>query len=69
MGGGACEEQRTSVGLIADRDVSEPAEPSGKDQRFRWSQVLRWAWEDLNLRLHPYQQSGAYRCATLRFRR
>jgi len=26
-----------------------------------------WAWEDLNLRLHTYQQSGAYRCATLRF--
>jgi hypothetical protein len=28
-----------------------------------------WAWEELNLRLHPYQQSRAYRCATLRFRR
>jgi hypothetical protein len=28
-----------------------------------------WAWEELNLRLHPYQQSSAYRYATLRFRR
>jgi hypothetical protein len=26
-----------------------------------------WAWEELNLRLHPYQQSRAYRCATRRF--
>src|SRR4029453_597727 len=28
-----------------------------------------WAWEDLNLRLHPYQQSRAHRHATLRFPR
>jgi hypothetical protein len=25
------------------------------DQRFRWSEAEWWAWEDLNLRLHPYQ--------------
>jgi hypothetical protein len=24
-------------------------------QRFRWSEALLWAWEDLNLRPHPYQ--------------
>src|SRR4029453_16827822 len=28
-----------------------------------------WACQDLNLGTHPYQQSGAYRCATLHFRR
>src|SRR5918993_5510189 len=28
-----------------------------------------WACQDLNLGPHPYQQSGAYRCATLRFSR
>jgi hypothetical protein len=38
-------------------------------RRFRWSEAGWWAWEELNLRLHPYQQSGAYRYATLRFRR
>jgi hypothetical protein len=35
-------------------------------QRFRWSEALLWAWEDLNLRPHPYQQSRAHRYATLR---
>jgi hypothetical protein len=38
-------------------------------QRFGCSEAGWWAWEDLNLRLHPYQQSRAYRYATLRFRR
>jgi hypothetical protein len=28
-----------------------------------------WAWEDLNLRLHPYQLSRAQRCADRRFPR
>jgi hypothetical protein len=39
------------------------------DQRFRWSRADLWAWLDLNQRPHPYQQSRAYRYATLRFRR
>jgi hypothetical protein len=28
------------------------------DQRFCWSEAIWWAWEDLNLRLHPYQGSA-----------
>ena len=36
-------------------------------QRFRWSETLLWAWEDLNLRPHPYQVSRAQRCAQGRF--
>jgi hypothetical protein len=37
--------------------------------RFRWSEAEWWAWEDLNLRLHPYQVSRAKRCADRRFPR
>ena len=37
-------------------------------QRFRWSGALLWAWEDLNLRPHPYQRSTANRCAIQPFR-
>jgi len=37
--------------------------------RFRWSEAEWWAWEDLNLRLHPYQQSTGNRCAAGRFSR
>jgi hypothetical protein len=37
------------------------------DRRFCWSGG--WACQDLNLGPHPYQQSSAYRCASLRFRR
>jgi hypothetical protein len=33
-------------------------------QRFRWSEALLWAWEDLNLRPHPYQVSPAERHAS-----
>src|SRR5215217_4606841 len=39
------------------------------DQVFRWSESFWWAWEDLNLRLHPYQVSRAKRCADRRFPR
>ena len=39
------------------------------DQRFCWSEAIWWAWEDLNLRLHPYQQSTGNRCAADRLRR
>jgi hypothetical protein len=54
--------------LIPDRDVYEPAGTRKvSNQRFCWSEAVWWAWEDLNLRPHPYQQSRAYRCATLRF--
>jgi hypothetical protein len=52
---------------VSDQDASEPAEPKSKDQRFCWSEARRWAWEELNLRLHPYQQSHAYRHAILCF--
>jgi hypothetical protein len=30
---------------------------------------VSWAWLGLNQRPHPYQQSRAHRCATLRFPR
>jgi hypothetical protein len=49
--------------------TSDAFEPKYKGRHSRWSEAGWWAWEDLNLRLHPYQQSGAYRYATLRFRR
>ena len=37
------------------------------EERFRSSNPVWWAWLDLNQRPHPYPQSRAYRCATLRF--
>jgi hypothetical protein len=37
--------------------------------RFGWSEAEWEAWEELNLRLHPYQQSRAYRHPILRFPR
>jgi hypothetical protein len=53
--------------LLLTIDATKPAEPQPQGGRYRWSEAGLWAWEDLNLRLHPYQQSRAYRCATLRF--
>jgi hypothetical protein len=47
------------------RDKRRSTEPI--DQRIRWSNRILWAWLDLNQRPHPYQQSRAYRCATLHF--
>jgi hypothetical protein len=38
------------------------------DRSHRSTPVL-WAWLDLNQRPHPYQQSGAHRCADRRFPR
>jgi hypothetical protein len=38
-------------------------------RRFRCSEAESWAWEELNLRLHPYQQSTGNRCADGCFRR
>src|SRR4029453_14066353 len=35
------------------------------DQRLRWSGSV-WAWEDLNLRPHPYQLNAGNRCAEAR---
>ena len=45
----------------------EAATRKRSNQRSRWSRAGLWAWLDLNQRPHPYQQSSAYRCATLRF--
>jgi hypothetical protein len=45
------------------------AESNRTEGRFRWSAALWWAWEDLNLRLHPYQQNAGNRCANRRSRR
>jgi hypothetical protein len=28
-------------------------EPRNKDRHFHWSEAVWWAWEELNLRLHP----------------
>jgi hypothetical protein len=36
-------------------DASLAAESKKNGQYFRTSQAMWWAWEDLNLRLHPYQ--------------
>jgi hypothetical protein len=47
------------------------AAPTGSrydDHRFRWLRQV-WAWEDLNLRLHPYQLNAGNRCAHRPFRR
>jgi hypothetical protein len=38
-------------------------------KRFRWSDVVWWACQDLNLGPHPYQVSRAKRCADRRFPR
>ena len=53
--------------LLLASDIPEPTKLMSSWQHFRWSGTALWAWEDLNLRLHPYQQSRAYRYATLRF--
>jgi hypothetical protein len=38
------------------------------DQRFRWSGLVWWACEDLNLGPLPYQLTVGNRCAQGRFR-
>jgi hypothetical protein len=53
--------------LLAEPRESIRSERNGR--RFRWSEAGWWAWEELNLRLHPYQQSRAQRCADGRFPR
>ena len=58
---------RTPVHLIPHRMIQAWRDAKKNDQRFCWSRAVRWAWEDLNLRPHPYQQSRAHRYATLRF--
>jgi hypothetical protein len=40
-----------------------------QDQRFRWSRLVWWACQDLNLRPHPYQLNAGNRCAKRRSRR
>jgi hypothetical protein len=40
-----------------------------KSRHSHWSEAGWWAWEDLNLRPHPYQVSRAKRCADRRFPR
>ena len=58
---------QTRYNSSPDRDASRPC----RDPKRRVTSVsagqepFRWAWEDLNLRPHPYQQSSAYRYATL----
>ena len=54
-------------GRIPIRYIQPNPALEDEHQRLRWSKAGLWAWEDLNLRPHPYQQSRAYRCATLRF--
>jgi hypothetical protein len=44
-------------------------EPNVKGQRFCWSEAISWAWEDLNLRPHPYQLTAGNRCADSPFPR
>ena len=40
---------------VRDSAHSSPANSRHPDQHFRWSEAGWWAWEDLNLRPHPYQ--------------
>ena len=59
----------TGIGVRPQRGPGRPrARPARCRQR---SDLRRWGWacQDLNLGPHPYQQSRAHRCATLRFRR
>jgi hypothetical protein len=44
-------------GLVSER---------GATQHLCWSEAVSWAWEDLNLRPHPYQRSTAKRHANQR---
>jgi hypothetical protein len=52
--------------LIPIWDGSKPAGTEDERQRFRWSGVLWWACEDLNLGPLPYQQNAGNRCADRR---
>jgi hypothetical protein len=44
--------------LLLTSDDPSRLSPRTSDKRFRWSEAIWWAWEDLNLRLHPYQRSA-----------
>jgi hypothetical protein len=65
----AQEERRAQPTSLLTGDASEPAEQEQRDKHFCWSEAILWAWEDLNLRPHPYQVSRAQRCADRRFPR
>jgi hypothetical protein len=43
--------------LLLANNNREPTKLKSSWQRFRWSGTALWAWEDLNLRPHPYQGS------------
>jgi hypothetical protein len=58
---------RVRRGPGVDQERNERRRLQSRDALTCW--VVWWACQDLNLGPHPYQQSGAYRCATLRFRR
>jgi hypothetical protein len=58
---------RTRCGPDVDQGQRERRRLDGRDALTCW--VGGWACQDSNLGPHPYQQSRAYRCATLRFRR
>jgi hypothetical protein len=45
------------------------SDPKRSDERLRWPKAILWAWEDLNLRPHPYQLNAGNRCADRRFPR
>ena len=54
----------STVGPHPDPDASKLAwTPKANHQLSRWSEAILWAWEDLNLRPHPYRQSAGNRCA------
>jgi hypothetical protein len=42
-------EQKTSRPSL----INDAFEPKSNDEHFGWSEAEWWAWEDLNLRLHP----------------
>ena len=55
--------------LLLTSDEPSRLSPRDVKQAFRWSEAIWWAWEDFNLRPHPYQVSTAKRCAERRFPR
>jgi hypothetical protein len=58
---------RPRRGPDVDQERNERRRSQDRDALTCW--VGWWACQDLNLGPHPYQQSSAYRYATLRFRR
>jgi hypothetical protein len=49
----AHKQRRTPPTSSLTSDATEAAATKNKGERFRWSEAGWWAWEELDLRLHP----------------